>query len=271
MTKRRRGSSFYLSIERKAIVTEDVIGDRIFREHGHSWWDETGPFRILHALTPLRLSWVRDMWALHTNKQPSDLARPWLKDVRVLDVGCGGGLLCEPLARQGACVTGIDTLADSIEAARAHADPHENLTLRYGVTSLSQYVVKKRRGFFDLIVAFEVIEHTSYPLRFLSDISKVLKPGGLFLVSTLNRTFLSSLKALVFAESLFGWIPKGTHAWDAFLTPHELAQCASFLRWKVVQVQGLSYGLTKGGWHFSRTIDTNYFMAFLKNRKESLK
>ncbi|WP_052545762.1 bifunctional 2-polyprenyl-6-hydroxyphenol methylase/3-demethylubiquinol 3-O-methyltransferase UbiG [Candidatus Hepatobacter penaei] len=272
-----------------------IIGEQTFHDHAEAWWDEKGPFGMLHALTPLRLSWLRAMWARHQGRPEKSLVRPWLQGFHVLDIGTGGGLLAEPLARQGAHVTGLDALPQNVDTARAHQAAEEakavakagakagarsegqeggekgRLDLTYHALSLAAYRKQRPGPMFDLIVAFEVIEHTEDPLDFLSDIDDLLKPGGLCLLSTLNRTVASAVKAIGLAEYVLGWIPKGTHAWEAFLTPGELAHCADTLNWEVMDVQGVDYAPRKKAWIFSKKINTNYFTAFLKNEKESLR
>ncbi len=264
-----------------------IIGEQTFHDHAEAWWDEQGPFGMLHALTPLRLSWLRAMWAKHQKRSEKSLVRPWLQGVHVLDIGAGGGLLAEPLARQGAHVTGLDALPQNVHTARARQAEEEakagvkvgakeegekgRLDLTYHALSLAAYRKQHPGTTFDLIVAFEVIEHTEDPLGFLSDIDHLLKPGGICLLSTLNRTVASAIKAIGLAEYVLGWIPKGTHAWEAFLTPGELAHCADTLNWEVMDVQGVDYAPRKKAWIFCKKINTNYFTAFLKNEKESLR
>ena len=247
-------------------VNKKMIGEEAFKEHEHAWWDENGPYRLLHTLTPHRLSWMRLQWAKHQGYVDAEgLKRPWLDGVRVLDVGCGGGLLSEPLARQGAYVTGIDARAPHIEVARSHHDKHEKLHLVYQAQSLKDYAQCVEPESFDLIVAFEVIEHTTDPFAFLKQVNTLLKPGGLFVLSTINRTVASAVKAIGIAEYFLGWIPRGTHSWEAFITPDELKHLAQLLNWNVRCVDGLSYDLIRQSWQLHHNTDTNYFASFLKN------
>lgn len=244
--------------------TSQIIGEKAFGENEDAWWDESGPYCLLHQLTPLRLQWIRGQWAEHTHKSLEALKRPWLSGVRVLDVGCGGGLLSEPLARQGAHVTGIDARPAHIDVAKAHCDTQEDWVLDYCAQSLEGYAKANPAASFDLVIAFEVIEHVHDPLVFLKSVDHLLKPGGLFLLSTINRTTRSAIKAIFLAEQVLGWIPPGTHSWDAFITPHELKHLTIGLEWDVTHEAGLTYDLWRQDWHLSECTDTNYFMAFLK-------
>ena len=249
----------------------DIIGETAFKAHEDAWWDEGGPYRLLHQLTPLRLRWIRARWAEHTQKAEGDLGRPWLSGVRVLDVGCGGGLLSEPLARQGANVTGIDTRPSHIDTARAHLDAQEDVRPNYCAQSLHDYASDQAEASFDVIIAFEVIEHVRNSLSFLRDVDHLLKPGGLFLLSTINRTTRSAIKAIFMAERVLGWIPPGTHDWDAFITPHELKHLALNLGWNMTHLSGLTYDLWSRRWRLAEGTDTNYFAAFLKFGAKKLK
>jgi 2-polyprenyl-6-hydroxyphenyl methylase/3-demethylubiquinone-9 3-methyltransferase len=251
--------------------TSQIIGEAAFKKHEDAWWDPSGPYRLLHQLTPLRLQWIRAQWAEHTHKPLEALKRPWLSDVRVLDVGCGGGLLSEPLARQGAHVTGIDARPAHIDAAKAHDDSQEGLRLDYCAQSLEGYAQSNAAASFDLVIAFEVIEHVRDPLAFLKSVNRLLKPGGLCLLSTINRTTRSAIKAIFVAEQVLGWIPPGTHSWDAFITPHELKHLTIGLGWDVANVSGLTYDLWRQTWQLSAYTDTNYFMAFLKTNSKKIK
>lgn len=179
-----------------------------------TWWDETGPFAALHHMTPARVAFIR-------RAVTQGLGREDLTGLRALDVGCGGGLLAEPLARLGTHVTGTDLEPSSIDTARAHAAT-QGLTIDYRVGGLPDALSVPGRSY-DLVIASEVIEHVEDPVGFVADLVRQVKPGGLVILTTLNRTFRSLLLGVVVAERVLGLVPKGLHDWQKFLKPSEVA------------------------------------------------
>lgn len=208
---------------------------------------------MLHRLNPVRLGYVREWIDAHWGGEAQAL-RP-LIGKSALDVGCGAGLMCEPLARLGAAVTGIDAAAGNIAIAREHA-AGQGLTIDYRCGD-----VAKMDGQFDLVTSMEVIEHVANPAAFLSALSARLAPGGLMILSTPNRTNLSRLAMITLGEGL-GAIPKGTHDWDKFLTPDELASFAEAAGLKVVDRKGLSFSVANG-FCLSDDLSLNYLMALV--------
>lgn len=213
------------------------------------WWDEEGPFKILHQLAPLRLGWMLSL--IPPGPKP-------LQGWRILDIGCGGGLIAEPLARLGAQVTGIDEVPEAIAAARQHAG---NLPIDYIITALETYTSPE---LFDGIVALEVIEHVKSPLAFLTRCAQLLKPGGRLWGSTLNRTGASYLLGIVAAEYVLRWVPRGTHQWSAFITPAEITDMLKCLSFLPPVFQGLSFHPLRANWALSQNTEVNYFFSAKK-------
>ena len=215
------------------------------------WWDPKGASAMLHKLNPVRLGYIRDWidqhWALDEHSR-----RP-LAGKTALDVGCGAGLLAEPLARLGAKVTAIDPAAELIEAAREHA-AGQGLDIDYRVSA-----IENLEGTFNLITSMEVIEHTADPQQFLNDLAKRLAPNGLLMLSTPNATAWSKLITITLAEG-FGAIPKGTHDFDKFIAPERMKQLLANAGLKCLDFEGLAFSPTRG-LHLSEDLRLNYLVA----------
>src|SRR5262245_19956739 len=181
------------------------------------WWDPAGKFGVLHKFNPVRLAYIREQATAWLGLDPVAL-RPF-NGLRLLDIGCGGGLLSEPMARLGAEVVGIDPTERNIKTARVHAAGQE-LAIDYRVATAEELVAHGER--FDIILNMEVIEHVRDPKRFVADCSRMLKPRGVMVVATINRTFRSFALAIIGAEYVLGWLPRGTHQWEKFISPDEL-------------------------------------------------
>lgn len=216
------------------------------------WWNPKGSSAMLHRLNPVRLAYLREQVNHHWSIESASL-RP-LAGKRALDVGCGAGLLSEPLARMGAEVTGVDAAAENIGAARAHAEG-QGLTIDYRAGELDQL----GDGRFDLVVSMEVVEHVTDPAAFVAGLAKRLAPGGLLILSTPNRTALSRLALITIGEGL-GKIPKGTHDWSKFLTPDELAGHVVAAGLTEIDRRGLSLAPTKG-FVLSDDLSMDYFLT----------
>lgn len=216
------------------------------------WWDPHGSSAMLHKLNPVRLSYIRAQVDSHWHGDARD--RFPLKGKQAVDVGCGAGLLVEPLARMGAEVTGVDAAPENIEAARAHA-AGQGLGIRYHAGELASLPPQQ----FDLVTSMEVIEHVSDPAAFVRELAARLAISGLMILSTPNRTFLSKL-LLVEAAERVGAVPRGTHEWDQFLTPDELAALMDDAGLEVIDRTGLSPSLSKG-FKLGGTDALNYLMA----------
>lgn len=219
------------------------------------WWDPKGSSAMLHKLGPARLGYLRERIDAHWHGDSASFTP--LAGKRALDVGCGAGLLCEPLARLGAAVTGIDAAAENIAAARAHA-ALSGLTIDYragGVEALAGET-------FDLVTSLEVIEHVAAPGTFVAGLAAALAPGGLLILSTPNRTALSRLAMITIGEGL-GRIPRGTHDWEKFLTPDELTELLEDAGLKVIDTRGLSLSPARG-FFMSDDMKLDYFVTAVK-------
>jgi len=220
------------------------------------WWDPKGSSAMLHRLNPVRLRYIRDAIDLHFHCD-SSLLNP-LAGKRALDVGCGAGLLCEPLARLGADVTGLDAAPENIAAAKAHAEP-QGLAIDYRHEAIEDF---EGRGF-DLVTSLEVIEHVDDPQGFVNGLAGALVDDGLMIISTPNRTALSKLMLVELAERT-GQIPRGTHHHGQFLTPDELEKLLNAAGLKVIDTTGLSYSPSKG-FALSDNLALNYLMTVVKD------
>lgn len=217
------------------------------------WWNPKGSSAMLHRLNPVRLGFVRAMIDRHFGT-PHNERRP-LASRRALDVGCGAGLLTEPLARMGAAATGLDAAAENIAAARLHAEG-QGLAIDYRHGSVELLGAEDR---FDLVCSMEVIEHVTDPAAFVAGLGRALAPGGLMLLSTPNRTALSKLALITVGEGL-GQIPKGTHDWQKFLKPDELGHLLEDAGLQVIETRGLSFDPMKG-FTLSDDIRMDYLLA----------
>ena len=219
------------------------------------WWDPKGSSAMLHRLNPVRLTYIRDAIDLHFHCD-SSLLKP-LSGKRALDVGCGAGLLCEPLARLGARVTGLDAAAENIAVAKAHAGP-QGLDIDYRNEAIEDFT---GRGF-DLVTSLEVIEHVDDPQGFVDGLANSLADDGLMIISTPNRTALSNLLLVELAERS-GQIPRGTHHHEQFITPEELEKLLNSTGLEVVDTSGLSYSPARG-FALSDNLSLNYLMTVVK-------
>ena len=231
-----------------------------FARLASEWWDGNGKFRTLHQIGPARLTFVRDQLLRHFGSDRGSGLRP-LEGLSILDVGCGGGLVCEPLARLGAAVTGIDPAAENIEAARRHA-AGQNLKIEYRAARIEDLVAEGRS--FDAVTCLEVVEHVPDVGAFLKVCAAAVRPGGLMLLSTINRTTKAYLLAIVGAEYVLRWLPVGTHQWERFVTPEELGRHLAAAGLGAPVLQGLIYSPFADTWALSGDTDVNYFAAAAK-------
>jgi 2-polyprenyl-6-hydroxyphenyl methylase/3-demethylubiquinone-9 3-methyltransferase len=221
-----------------------------------TWWDQAGPMRTLHRFNPPRLTFIRDQIAMHWDRDPKG-GRP-LHDLAILDVGCAGGLLCEPLARMGADVTGIDPATTNIEVARLHA-AQSGLAVSYRPTPIEEIAASDER--FDVVLAMEVVEHVADVDAFVAACCAAVKPDGLLFMATLNRTLKSFALAIVGAEYVLNWLPHGTHDWNKFLTPAELSDFVLDNQFGVIARQGVVYQPLRDRWVLSTDMDVNYMIV----------
>jgi 2-polyprenyl-6-hydroxyphenyl methylase/3-demethylubiquinone-9 3-methyltransferase len=224
-----------------------------------TWWDAAGPMAPLHRLNPVRIAYVRDQACARLLGGRDPAAQHPMAGLAVLDVGCGAGLVAEPLARLGAAVTGIDPAPEMIEAAARHAAETGAAGVAYEAATLDEVAASGRR--FDLVLALEVVEHVPDVPAFLAAAAEAARPGGLVVLSTLSRTLASFAGAIVGAEYLLGWLPRGTHSWRAFLTPAELARHLRRVGLRPVDVAGVSYRADRDEFRLSRDTGVNYMLA----------
>src|SRR6476661_8739949 len=220
------------------------------------WWDPRGPMAPLHKFNPVRLAYIRDQAAACFDRDPKKL--DCLKGLRILDIGCGGGILSEPLARLGAEVVGADPSEENINAARAHAED-AGITVDYRATTAEELAAANER--FDVVLAMEVVEHVADLNAFVVTCATMVKPAGLMIAATLNRTLKSFALAIVGAEYVLRWLPRGTHQWDKFVTPNELEAALERHGLVVLDETGVIYNLIADRWQLSTDMDVNYMVV----------
>ena len=227
-----------------------------FDRLGQDWWDENGPMRPLHRLNPVRMTYIRDRICDHFDRQPQAKA---LAGLRIADIGCGGGLVTEPLCRLGASVTGIDAGIENIKIAKAHAAA-QGLDIDYRADSVENIAAKGAK--FDVVTALEIIEHVDDVPLFIRSCCEIVAPNGLLIFSTLNRTAKSYALGIIAAEYLLRWVPRGTHDWKKFLKPSEISRHLQESDFKVADVTGLVYRPLSRDFALSKTdLDVNYFLT----------
>ncbi len=225
------------------------------------WWDATGDFAPLHKLNPPRLQFIRDHLCRHFDREP--FADAPLRGLNVIDVGCGGGLLSEPMARLGADVTGIDAGEENVAIARTHADAM-GLDITYRQVLPEQ--LSNEQAHYDVVLSMEVVEHVSDLDLFMESLAGLLKPGGTMLLSTLNRTLKSLALAKIGAEYILRWVPPGTHDWQKFVRPSELADGLRPHGVDITDLQGIVYQPGRDQWVLGKALDVNYLAFAVKRR-----
>ena len=229
-----------------------------FSKIAEEWWNPTGKFKPLHKFNPIRISYIKDniinTFKLKNKKKP-------LNKIKILDIGCGGGLLSEPMKRLGAEVVGIDASQKNINFAKIHAKKN-NLDIKYYCNSPENFEIKTK---FDVILNMEIIEHVEDVDHFLKSSSKLLKKNGIMFIATLNKTLKSYLFAIVGAEYVLRWLPIGTHSWEKFIRPDYLINISKKHNLKLDSLDGMKFNLIKDKWHLSSDKSVNYIGKFIKN------
>jgi 2-polyprenyl-6-hydroxyphenyl methylase/3-demethylubiquinone-9 3-methyltransferase len=234
------------------VDTEEVAR---FSRLAEEWWDTRGPMAALHKFNPARLAFIRDRAAGHFQRDATSLNS--LAGLRILDIGCGGGILAEPLARIGAAVVGVDPSENNIAVARRHA-AQSQLAIDYRAGSAEALAAGGEK--FDVVLAMEVVEHVTNVQQFIAAAAALVKPTGLLFVATLNRTIKSFALAIVGAEYILRWLPRGTHQWDKFVTPNELEIAIEQSDLHVIGETGVIYNLLADRWQLSSDMDVNYMV-----------
>jgi 2-polyprenyl-6-hydroxyphenyl methylase/3-demethylubiquinone-9 3-methyltransferase len=261
---------FYAHHFNEAVMNENATSKSVdpaeianFVAMADEWWDESGKFKPLHKFNPIRIGYVRDQvvnhFAIDQDEAVTKL-KPF-KGLRFLDIGCGGGLLSEPIARMGATVVAADAAEKNIQIASVHAEKM-GLDIDYRHTTAED--LAKAGETFDVILNMEVIEHVADMEGFMEACCKLLKPGGIMFVATLNRTAKSFAMAIVGAEYVLRWLPKGTHNWKKFLKPSEVARAVRNYGLTVEDLAGASYNPFEDRWHLSKDLSVNYLLCATK-------
>ncbi len=241
------------------MTTIDKIEIEKFSKLAKEWWDPNGKFKPLHLFNPIRVKFIREKLISYL-KLDRNIEKP-LKNIKVLDIGCGGGLLCEPLSRLGATVTGIDASEKNIEIAKLHA---KEMGLKINYENSAPEKLKSMEKF-DVVLNMEVIEHVSNIELFIENCSKLTEKNGIMFVATINKNLKSYLFAIVGAEYVMRWLPIGTHDWDRFITPNELEIIAKNKNFSLDETIGVKYNLILKNWYQSSDYSVNYISTFLKN------
>ncbi len=229
-----------------------------FSKLAEEWWDVSGKFKPLHMFNPIRIEYILEKTSVHFQRNDNNLP---LKGLKFLDIGCGGGLISEPMCRLGAEVTGIDASLKNIEIAKLHAK-NSNLKINYLNTSPEKMTENQK---FDVILNLEIVEHVEDVDLYFKSCAKLLNKNGLMFTATLNRTFISFVKAIIGAEYILRWLPIGTHDWNKFLKPKEIEQKIDDLNFSIIEVNGFQFNLLTQKWKRSKDLSVNYIITSVKN------
>jgi len=225
------------------------------------WWNPAGKFRPLHKFNPVRLTYIRDHVAAHFGRDPKS-DKP-LAGLRLLDIGCGGGLLSEPMARMGAEVLGADASRTNVEVATIHAE-QSGVDVSYEAVTSEELAARGEQ--FDIVLNMEVVEHVSDVDLFLTSCAEMVKPGGLMFVATINRTMKARALAIFGAEYVLRWLPRGTHQYEKLVRPEEIETPLNASGMNVIDRTGVFYNPLQDQWNLSRDMDVNYMMLFERRK-----
>ena len=229
-----------------------------FSKMADEWWDPEGKFKPLHKFNPTRIKYIKQN--IINNFKLKNKSRP-LSGIKILDIGCGGGLLSEPMSRMGANVTGIDASDKNIKIAKLHSKKNK-LKINYLCSSPEKLKIEKK---FDVILNMEIVEHVEDIDFFLKSCSKLLKKNGLMFVATINKTLKSYVFAIVGAEYVLRWLPIGTHEWEKFVKPEDLKKILMKYDLSLNKLEGMNFNIIKDEWSISRDLSVNYIAKFIKN------
>ncbi|MDC3152281.1 bifunctional 2-polyprenyl-6-hydroxyphenol methylase/3-demethylubiquinol 3-O-methyltransferase UbiG [Pelagibacteraceae bacterium] len=229
-----------------------------FSKLAEEWWDVSGKFKPLHMFNPIRIEYILEKTSYHFKRKDKKLP---LKGLKFLDIGCGGGLMSEPMYRLGADVTGIDASIKNIKIAEAHSKK-DSLKINYLNTSPEKLKESEK---FDVILNLEIVEHVEDVDLYFKSCARLLKKNGLMFTATLNRTFVSFIKAIIGAEYVLRWLPIGTHDWNKFLKPREIEEIIKNLNFSIKEVKGLEFNPFTQKWKRSNNLSVNYIITSYKN------
>ena len=241
------------------MTTVDKTEIEKFSKMAKDWWNPYGKFKPLHLFNPARIAFIKEKLISHFNLD--SLSSKPLEKLKILDIGCGGGLLCEPLNRLGAKITGIDPSENNIEVAKLHSK-EMNLNINYIRCSPENLNFTDK---FDVVLNMEVIEHVSNVDLFIQNCSKLVKKNGIMFVATINKNLKSYIFAILGAEYILRWLPIGTHDWDKFLTPNDLEIITNKNQFVTDEIVGMKFNLLGNKWKKSNDISVNYISTFIKN------
>ena len=229
-----------------------------FSKMANEWWDPEGKFKPLHKFNPIRIKYIKEN--IINNFKLKNKSKP-LSGIKILDIGCGGGLLSEPMSRMGANVTGIDASDKNIKIAKLHSKKNK-LKINYLCSSPEKLKITKK---FDVILNMEIVEHVEDIDFFLKSCSKLLKKNGLMFVATINKTLKSYIFAIIGAEYVLRWLPIGTHEWEKFVKPEDLKKILIKYDLSLSKLDGMNFNIIKDEWSISRDLSVNYIAKFIKN------
>ena len=241
------------------MTTVDKIEVEKFSKLAKDWWNPNGKFKPLHLFNPARIKFIKEKLIYHFKLSPAGESP--LDKIKILDIGCGGGLLCEPLSRLGALVTGIDASSKNIEVAKFHAK-EMNLNINYICSSPEKLNLNNK---YDVILNMEVVEHVADVSLFLKNCSQLIKKNGIMFVATINKNLKSYVFAILGAEYVLRWLPIGTHDWEKFLSPQDLENITKKYNFNADETIGMKFNLLLKKWNKSEDASVNYISTFVKN------